>query len=228
MSGSERWHGTSGGYTNHHCRCTDCRKAWATYFQIQTRRRAAKVTPDDPRHGTASFYRNHGCRCADCLRAHSMQRRNSGRPYTSRAESAARKERRELLRSLKKSFDFHYTIDTNGCWLWKAQSVTWKGESARRYSYRTYNANIPPHRQIKTSCGQRSCVNPAHLYIVEQFVRVSSGRRASNFDTDETCSNGHALVSENIRVRGYDGHRECVQCNRDRCKRYRAAKRLAA
>lgn len=24
----EKWHGTSGGYTNHKCRCNDCREAW--------------------------------------------------------------------------------------------------------------------------------------------------------------------------------------------------------
>ena len=28
---AEKWHGTPGGYTNHDCRCGECRSAWASY-----------------------------------------------------------------------------------------------------------------------------------------------------------------------------------------------------
>lgn len=27
----EGWHGTAGGYTNHSCRCDECREAWRKY-----------------------------------------------------------------------------------------------------------------------------------------------------------------------------------------------------
>jgi hypothetical protein len=33
VTGSERWHGTAGGYTNHRCRCSACTAAWAEYHQ---------------------------------------------------------------------------------------------------------------------------------------------------------------------------------------------------
>lgn len=42
------WHGTVGGYTNHRCRCTDCRQAMAVYHAehwINTRH----ATPPTPR-----------------------------------------------------------------------------------------------------------------------------------------------------------------------------------
>lgn len=30
MNLRERWHGTSGGYSNHRCRCDECKRAWAS------------------------------------------------------------------------------------------------------------------------------------------------------------------------------------------------------
>ena len=30
---TEPRHGTPGGYTNHRCRCDDCRRAWAEYMR---------------------------------------------------------------------------------------------------------------------------------------------------------------------------------------------------
>ena len=38
-------HGTSGGYTNHKCRCVDCRAAWATTMREYKRRRVAEGRP---------------------------------------------------------------------------------------------------------------------------------------------------------------------------------------
>lgn len=31
---AELWHGTLGGYTNHHCRCDGCRHAKAIYMRL--------------------------------------------------------------------------------------------------------------------------------------------------------------------------------------------------
>lgn len=36
-------HGTAGAYTNHRCRCDDCRAAWATYHRQWRRNRADGV-----------------------------------------------------------------------------------------------------------------------------------------------------------------------------------------
>lgn len=36
------WHGTIGGYTNHHCRCYECRRAWRGYRRRYHRLHEAK------------------------------------------------------------------------------------------------------------------------------------------------------------------------------------------
>ncbi len=74
-------HGTSSAYTNHGCRCADCRAVHATAMaEYRRNRMATPLPPDDHRHGTDTAYTNNGCRCADCRAAHSQvaaeQRRN--------------------------------------------------------------------------------------------------------------------------------------------------------
>jgi hypothetical protein len=44
MSGGELWHGTPGGYTNHHCRDTCCRTAWAADARRRRANRKAQTT----------------------------------------------------------------------------------------------------------------------------------------------------------------------------------------
>src|SRR5271165_7010280 len=34
-----KWHGTTDGYSNHDCRCDDCRTAWAAYTRKRRRER---------------------------------------------------------------------------------------------------------------------------------------------------------------------------------------------
>ena len=73
---AEAWHGTAGGYTNHSCRCDDCKAAWTEQCkQARIRRAATPKDPDDPRHGTYVFYQNHGCRCEYCTAAHTIYMR---------------------------------------------------------------------------------------------------------------------------------------------------------
>jgi len=72
-------HGTPGEYTNHHCRCSPCRDAWAICCRRahQDRTRALDGehrTP--PRRGPTGLqepaahnrhtYSNWGCRCPEC------------------------------------------------------------------------------------------------------------------------------------------------------------------
>ena len=63
----EKWHGTSGGYTNHYCRCDGCRDA----FRARMTKRRAEVkagAPANITHGTTSSYA-YGCRCRPCTDA---------------------------------------------------------------------------------------------------------------------------------------------------------------
>lgn len=59
------WHGTTGGYSNHGCRCPQCRKAWAAYCRKRKRER----TPENAPHGTTNGYHNYRCRCDRCRAA---------------------------------------------------------------------------------------------------------------------------------------------------------------
>jgi hypothetical protein len=77
----ETWHGTPGGYTNHHCRCDGCRSALREYQRVKRAQRIASATPDRV-HGTANGYGNYGCRCDRCRAAwteNESQRRNKRR-----------------------------------------------------------------------------------------------------------------------------------------------------
>lgn len=69
-------HGTQTAYTNHGCRCPECRQANTVYCaEMRQRRRASRVMVDGrltavnaPRHNSAT-YTNWGCRCPVCTRA---------------------------------------------------------------------------------------------------------------------------------------------------------------
>ena len=77
-------HGTPAEYTNHKCRCDECRDAWRVYMKrIRDERKASLETgvsrpargrgrppKDAPQHGLASTYRNWKCRCPACTEAH--------------------------------------------------------------------------------------------------------------------------------------------------------------
>lgn len=66
MSG-ERWHGSAGGYTNHRCRCDDCRRAWneAVATWRVARKLRHRLGYKGFKHG-ATGYREWNCRCTTC------------------------------------------------------------------------------------------------------------------------------------------------------------------
>lgn len=64
----EPWHGTTSGYGNHGCRCTDCKAAHAASVKAARDRRAAHAIPSRV-HGTVNGYGNYRCRCDRCKRA---------------------------------------------------------------------------------------------------------------------------------------------------------------
>jgi hypothetical protein len=67
------WHGTSGGYTNHHCRCKECTEAYRIAQADYRSRLQAKPIPEHV-HGTNNGYTNYGCRCDACGEAHWVAR----------------------------------------------------------------------------------------------------------------------------------------------------------
>lgn len=65
-------HGTATKYSNHKCRCNECKAAWAAYVLQRRRQRARYVVteglPSSVAHGAAAYV-NWGCRCDICLAA---------------------------------------------------------------------------------------------------------------------------------------------------------------
>jgi len=70
---------------------------------------------------------------------------------------------------------------SSGCWLWRGQISNSgygrmmvrqasgnKMESAHRASYTAFVAPIPDGAIIRQRCGNRLCVNPEHLEIIDQ------------------------------------------------------------
>jgi hypothetical protein len=70
---------------------------------------------------------------------------------------------------------------SSGCWLWRGQISNSgygrmmvreasgnKMESAHRASYAAFVAPIPEGAIVRQRCGNRLCVNPEHLEIVDE------------------------------------------------------------
>lgn len=72
-AGNQFKHGRS-GYTNHRCRCVECRADWSAYCKDARERRRAKVLAGDVviQHGSESSYFNYMCRCSECVEAHRL------------------------------------------------------------------------------------------------------------------------------------------------------------
>lgn len=74
--GTERFRGEShvnrphnvSTYSNHGCRCDECRVAWAEYQQNLRRVRREEGRLPEGGHGR-NAYQNYGCRCEKCTRA---------------------------------------------------------------------------------------------------------------------------------------------------------------
>jgi hypothetical protein len=78
---TEPWHGTTGGYRNHECRCIPCTRA--NTVQVQLWREDHQGT-QPPYHGEYG-YNMFGCRCAVCREEH--------RVYSAKRKQALRKAR---------------------------------------------------------------------------------------------------------------------------------------
>lgn len=278
----DQWHGTLGGYTNHKCRCDQCRAANSAYMKQARLKRRSRQVPDHV-HGTVNGYGSYGCRCDECTEAwtadsRARKERITGRPvsaYASKAErklladwKEARRENRAINRSereLKKilsrlevalglvearasgkvPFNERYVVNpANGCWEWQGKLQngygSYKGMGAHRWSFLDAGGVIPDGMNLDHKCHtedeacpggecrHRSCVNPDHLEAVTQMENMLRGRSAAAITLRTgVCQNGHPFEGDNVRVRAHHPrkNRECVQCNRERSRRWRAAQR---
>ena len=128
---------------------------------------------------------------------------------------------------------------TEGCWLWTGvvseygYGVANRGgeQYAHRLFYRVAGNTIPDGWQVDHLCRNKLCVRADHLEAVTQAENV---RRAipfqENWNRVKThCANGHAYTPDNtIRRPSRPAARECLICNRENTRRYRAAQKAAA
>jgi len=116
----------------------------------------------------------------------------------------------------------------SGCWLWLGSLgsggygiINQKGRTraAHRFLYEEHHGvRVPSDLVCDHKCRTRSCVNPAHIRIVdvrtntlENSVAVTAINAAKTH-----CDNGHEFTPENtkIRIRDNTMRRICITCQR--------------
>lgn len=248
----ERWHGTGGGYSNHDCRCADCKAAYAIVQKKTKAKRLLRPVPQNL-HGKYTTYGNYGCRCDDCRRAYGARAAQlRGKPYMSREDrSVARNARLEekaaakaakgisymgahqrirRTRGAAKEFQCDFCKNQARDWALIATSLNTRSGFTSRGAYERWSDNPEDYRPLCRKCHKNydihvrefgicaeGCDNPDH----SPKSKITSKPR----DTTK-CPNGHNLLEEGARrLRAYDGRMECVECARERTRRYRKSKK---
>lgn len=109
-------------------------------------------------------------------------------------------------------FNRKYQVLDDGCWQWLGAigrdgygnfTVNGKTISPQRFAYEQFVGAIESDLQVIPSCGNRSCVNPDHLDLVESL---------GAFNANKThCPDGHPYDSENTYITP-TGKRMCRAC----------------
>lgn len=125
----------------------------------------------------------------------------------------------------------------DACWTWTAKRnpggygrfwIDGGETAAHRVSHTLVIGPIPAGHVVHHECNVPACVNPAHLRAVTQRenVLVGASRAAVNARRTE-CHRGHPFDQVNTYINP-SGERQCRECNRAKCRRQAAQKRVAA
>ncbi len=89
--------------------------------------------------------------------------------------------KKDMTAQQKQLFDKVIALNDSACWIWQGQVAnsgygrlkqmqddnTVKMVSAQSASYRAFVDPIPDGCLVKQHCGNRLCINPAHLELIE-------------------------------------------------------------
>jgi len=128
---------------------------------------------------------------------------------------------------LKLEWYSFYPDGEEGCWCWSGGKtwdgygkVRWKGKTyrAHRLSYEAYHQEtIPKGKLVLHTCDERTCINPAHLFIGTHKDNMHDMKKKGR-QTFGTSNPTSKLTEENVlEIR----HRLCKgQTNREIAKVY--------
>lgn len=126
---------------------------------------------------------------------------------------------------------FHesYTKDSDGCWVWNKYTNRGyarfnNGEKivdAHRWYYQLENkVELKRNQHLDHLCRNRSCVNPKHLEVVNNYTNWLRGESITRKKSQQThCIHGHELSGANLYVR--NNKRRCNACHRIKAREYR-------
>jgi hypothetical protein len=133
-----------------------------------------------------------------------------------------------------------WTVTESGCWEWNgsrndggyglffARRLGFDGERAHRVVYGHFVRPLWDDEKLRHRCDNPPCVNPAHLEPGTPADNVQDMvERRRHWRHDRThCDKGHDLtVPGAIRVVRHGTERMCVECNRERQRRWQAKKK---
>ena len=134
---------------------------------------------------------------------------------------------------------FHYVEFTDTCWLWHGSMFPngygqfpikrEKGHLAHRWFYEKMYGPIEDGLDLDHLCRVRHCVNVfQHLEPVTRLENLTRGVGIIAEQLKRThCPKGHPYSDENTYM-DQGTHRKCKECNRVRCRTYKARRKIEA
>src|SRR5689334_23265319 len=83
---------------------------------------------------------------------------------------------------------------TESCWLWRGatsggrplQVINGRSKQSRRIAYKLLCGPIPPRTQLRPKCGNRLCVRPEHMALIQAAAPEPALARTTRPDDGAT------------------------------------------